>query len=252
MLHYYRRGRGPTLILQHGFLGGGRYWAPQVDALCAAFDVIVPDLPGFAGSAAEPARSSIRGHAEALIELLDRLGIGQFHLLGHSMGGMVAQQLALDWPHRVDRLLLYGTASSGRLGDRFESFEESIDRIDRLGVEACAAYVGATWLVGGAASPHYSLCLESACGTQKHAAVSALDAISHWSVSDRLNELHTPTLVICGDRDRSVAPRHAFELQRAIREAELCILPGCAHCAHLDAPDLFNGVVRRFLNAERG
>lgn len=252
MLRYHRHGSGPALVLQHGFLGGAGYWAPQIEALCESFDVIAPDLAGFAGSAGEPVRASIRGHAEALIELLDALGIERFHLMGHSMGGMVAQQVALDWPRRVDRLLLYGTASKGFLDDRFESLDESIERIKRLGTEACAAHIAKTWLVDGDASAHYPLCLESARGASRTAAIAALGAIRRWSVSERLHELKLPTLVLCGDHDRSVAIRHALDLQRAIQNAELCILPGSAHCAHLDARDLFTEAVRRFLAAGRG
>src|SRR4029079_4406330 len=90
MLHYRRHGNGTPLIMQHGFLGGSGYWVPQFPAFGKVFDIIAPDLPGFAGSAAELAQDSIEGMAAAVIGLVDALGIDRFHLLGHSMGGMVA------------------------------------------------------------------------------------------------------------------------------------------------------------------
>src|SRR5215470_11167237 len=96
VLHYIRYGKGTPLIMQHGFLGGGGYWVPQFPAFGKGFDIVAPDLPGFAGSGAEPPQDSIEGMAGAVVALADALKIERFHLIGHSMGGMVAQQIALD------------------------------------------------------------------------------------------------------------------------------------------------------------
>lgn len=247
MLHYARTGQGPVLVLQHGFLGGSAYWRSQMNAFGSRFDVIAPDLAGFAGSADEPVRTSIEGHVEALVELLDALHVDRFHLLGHSMGGMVALQLALDRPERVASLILYGTASSGALPERFETFESSIRRIENEGVEACARRIASTWLIDGEASGHLPLCLEAGRGTRAAAAVAALSCFGRWDVTRRLEELHMPTLVVSGDKDRSVNPRHALALWHAIDGSELCIAPGCAHGVHLDDGALFEHVIGRFL-----
>jgi pimeloyl-ACP methyl ester carboxylesterase len=249
MLHYARTGQGPVLVLQHGFLGGGGYWRAQMDAFRSRFDVIAPDLAGFAGSANEPVRTSIEGHAAALVELLDALDVERFHLLGHSMGGMVALQAALDHPRRVASLILYGTASTGTLPERFETFEASIGRVEKEGVEACARRIASTWLIDGDASDKLALCLEATRGTRQAAAVAALSSFGRWDVTQRLNELRMPTLVISGDRDRSVDARHSIALWRAIGGSELCIAPRCAHGVHLDDGALFDHVVGRFLQA---
>ena len=131
MLHYRRYGKGTHLIMQHGFLGGSGYWVPQLPALGNSFDIVAPDLPGFAGSTAQPAQDSIEGMAAAVMALIDTLDINRFHLLGHSMGGMVAQQIALDHPRRLEKLVLYGTASLGDLPKRFETLQASRARIQR-------------------------------------------------------------------------------------------------------------------------
>jgi pimeloyl-ACP methyl ester carboxylesterase len=248
MLNYHRSGSGPTLIVQHGFFGGSGYWLPQVAALRSMFDIIAPDLPGFAASRDEPVETSIEGHARAVVQLLDALGIRRFHFLGHSMGGMIAQQIALDWPERVARLVLYGAASSGKLPDRFESLAESVRRIEEEPVDASAERIARTWFVEGEASAYFRLCVEAGRGARKEAAIAALGAIGEWDVTRRLGEIDIPTLVLCGDRDRSVRRQQAYSLLRSIRNSRLCIAPGCAHCVHLEAPEFFTHAVREFLS----
>ena len=247
MLEYRRGGKGPTLVLQHGFLGGSGYFAPQIAQLRQCHDVIAADLPGFAGSAAEPTPESIEGLSLSLLGFLDGLGVERFSLLGHSMGGMVALQSALDQPARIERLILYGTSASGRLPGRFETFERSIERLREEGLEATVARIAATWFVDGEAAPLYPLCLEAGRGVREEAAIACLRAMPAWDVTDRIGELKIPTLVLYGDRDRSYGHEDAVGLARGIPDARLCILPDCAHNVHLEKPALFNQVVADFL-----
>ncbi|MGB3147914.1 MAG: alpha/beta hydrolase [Paracoccaceae bacterium] len=249
MLNFHRFGRGPTFVMQHGFLGGGGYFAPQMAAMGDRFDIIAPDLPGFAGSMAEPPASSIKAMSEAQVGLLDALGVGKFHLLGHSMGGMVALQTALDHPDRVERLVLYATNSSGNLPGRFETFEETCARVERDGVEPVAARITATWFRDREAAPMYPFCVAAGAGATKAAVVAALRAFSGWDVAGRLAELTMPVLVIFGDRDRSYNLDGLIAMTRAIDGAEMCVLPGAAHCAHLEVSDLFNSALAKFLSA---
>jgi pimeloyl-ACP methyl ester carboxylesterase len=250
-LHYRRAGRGPTLVLQHGFLGGGEVWLPQIAYLARMFDVITPDLPGFAGSAHLPPADRIDDMAAAVVGLLDDLGIARFDLVGHSMGGMVAQQIAADVGSRIDGLVLYGTASSGAMPRRFETFEESARRFARDGLEATARRIAATWFVEGEQSAYFPLCLGSGNGTTLEAALAGLRAMPAWDGSARTGGFAMRTLVIGGDRDLSYSLDEMLALSRAIPNAELCVLPGCAHNAHLERPDLFNQVVAGFLQAIR-
>jgi pimeloyl-ACP methyl ester carboxylesterase len=250
MLHYRRHGKGPALVMQHGFLSGSGYWVPQMGVFGTAFDVIAPDLPGFAGSAGEPVRDSIEGLADAVVELLDALGVSRFHLLGHSMGGMIAQQIALDHPERVRKLVLYGAAPRGDSPGRFETLEASIARFESEGVEASADRIVRTWFVDGDGAPYYRLCHEAGRGTRVEAAVKALGAVKRWDVRSRLTELRLPTLVLCGDRDRSIALDQARALREGIEGSQLCVVTGCAHNVHLERPDLFGQIVRDFLLAQ--
>ena len=248
MLNYRRSGKGPTLVLQHGFLGGSGYFTPQIDHLCRSHDVIAADLPGFAGSADQPTPESIESLSRSLLGFLDDLGVERFSLLGHSMGGMVALQSALDQPARIERLILYGTSASGHMPDRFETFERSIERLQEDGLEATAARIAATWFVEGKTAPFYPLCVEAGLGVREEAAIACLRAMPNWDVSDRIGDLDVPTLVLYGDRDRSYGLEDAVGLARGIPNARLCILPDCAHNVHLEKPELFNQIVADFLS----
>ena len=247
MLNYRRYGNGAPLVLQHGFLGGGGYWTPQLPAFGRHFDVIAPDFPGFAGSGHIEAPESVEGFSAALIGLLDELNVARTSLVGHSMGGMVALQTALDYPDRIERLVLYGAACTGNLPKRFETFETSITRIKHEGIEACADSIVPTWFVKGDGAPHFAMCREAGRGADVDAAVRALRALSQWDVCARLDELSAPVLVICGDRDRSTAPDQSYRLWEGIEGSQLCVVPGCAHNVHLERPDLFEAAVLEFL-----
>ena len=86
MLHYRRFGSGPTVVLQHGYLGGGGYFAILAAHLASYFDVIATDMPGLAGGTDEPVPDSIPEISELLMDTLTQLGVGRFGLLGHSLG----------------------------------------------------------------------------------------------------------------------------------------------------------------------
>lgn len=247
MLNFRRYGSGPTLVLQHGFLGGGGYFAPQASRLSDFFDVICPDLPGFAGSAAVTDEMTTPGLSRALMGLLDELGVERFSLLGHSMGGGVALQTALDHPSRVEKLVLYGTASAGRMPKRFETVKETLDRIRKEGIQATAERIAATWFVDGARAPMYDFCLNAAGEPDQAAAMEAIENFQNWDASERLGELEMPVLVICGDRDRSYSLEDTLAMMRRIAKSQLCILPNCAHAAHLESSEIFTGVLTNFL-----
>lgn len=247
MLHHLRRGSGPPLVFQHGFLGGGACFEPQLAFFARYHDVIAPDLPGFAGSADQPYPGSVEGLAEALIGLLDSLGIGRFCLVGHSLGGLVALQTALDHGDRVERLVLYGTSCRGAMPNRHESFAETAARLEAEGVEPTAERIAKTWFADGETAAAYRQCLEIACATPKETCIACLESLPQWDVAGRLAELRMPTLVVRGARDRSYSRAEALALHGGIAGARLWEVPDCAHCLHLEAPEAFNRALRAFL-----
>jgi 2-hydroxy-6-oxonona-2,4-dienedioate hydrolase len=250
MLNYRRFGSGPTVVLQHGGFGGGSgYFAILAAHLAANFDVIATDMPGLAGSANEPVPDSIPGIAESLLSTLNELKVDRFMLLGHSLGSMTALQAALDHPERIEKLILYGGSATCDLPHRFETLEETIARLESEGIELISARTAATWFVDGAKHPLYEFTRNAGSGASKEAAIRLIRGQIGWDVRDRLGEVAMPTLVICGDSDRSCHPDCSYEMWRGIPEAQLCILPNCAHNAHLEMAEVFDLVIGRFLRA---
>ena len=247
MLHYRRCGNGPPLVLVHGFLGGIDEWDDRGASFSPSFDVIAVDLPGFGGSAAIPAPATLAAHADLIEELLDSLDIKRCTLLGHSLGSMITQQFALSCGERIERLVLYGAASTGNLPGRFETFDATIDRLERVGIVEGAEAIIASWFVTGRNHPAYAVYRRMAEEANANAAVVTLRAIAQWQVTDRLGSITVPTLVIGGDRDRSTEPGEQFRLWRGLPYGQLCILPNCAHAAHLEQPDIFHQLLSRFL-----
>lgn len=251
MLNYKRYGQGEPLLILHGYAGGLDYWLPQMVGLKHCCDMIAVDLPGFAGSAHVPAPDSIAGYANTVIELMEQLELDRASILGFSMGGMIAQQAALDHPEKLRSLILYGSSAIGDLPHRFEPWEAAIERIERDGVEATTQKTSSTWFVDGESHPHFPMCREAGRGANKDSCIKVMRAMQSWSSLDRLAELKMPTLIIVGDKDRSTKPSDSIVLWEGIAAASLCVLPGCAHGAHVEKPDLFNKVIADFLIENR-
>lgn len=108
-IRYVRKGTGPTLILIHGLASSIYSWADVVGPLSEKFDVIALDLPGF-GASSQPADLTFADAPNAVLGLMDALGVARAHLVGNSMGGAVSLLLAARFPDRVDRVVILDSA----------------------------------------------------------------------------------------------------------------------------------------------
>ncbi len=247
LLKYSRDGEGYPLILQHGYFGSSEMWRHQIDYFKSQFDVIAPDLAGFGQSAELEAPGSIPQCAQQVFDLLDSLGVDDFYLLGHSMGGMVVQQMVIMQPSRIRKLVCYGTGPVGVLPDRFETLDDSRRRLRTDGLEATAKRIAATWFVNGENAAGFSLCEQVGKQATFQAALSSLDAWEKWDASGALASIKAPTLVLWGDRDRSYGWSQPQALWQGIDDSYLAVMPGCAHNAHLEKPGMFNMILSDFL-----
>ena len=248
-LPYLRTGSGPVLVLVHGYLGGAAQWLAEIDRFSGSFDVIAPNLPGFGEAADRPGCGSIAEMAEAVLALLDALGVGEFLLMGHSMGGMIVQQMAATRPDQVTRLVLYGTGPLGRMPDRFEPIETSRARLEADGVAATIARIGATWFRDGDAAAGFPLLTHVGAKASRQAALAALGAMADWDGRPALGRLTMPTLVLWGDGDRSYRWPQVESLWTGLPDAQLAVVPGTAHAVHLEKPALFHALLADFLGA---
>jgi len=239
-----------TLVFVHGYLGGSQQWTEQVAALSEHFNVITPDLPGYGLNNKLQAPESIDGFAGYVLEQLDKQGIDHFHLVGHSMGGMIVQEMVSRVPQRVKKLVLYGTGPVGIMPGRFESLEESKQRLISEGVESNARRISAKWFVQGEKCCSYQACADIAIKASLQAALAGLTAMEDWSGTASLAGIASPTLVLWGDQDQSYQWALPEKLWREIPDASLSVVPGCSHAVHLEKPHLFNAILLDFLTAE--
>jgi len=250
-LSYRRKGRGTPLVLVHGYLGGAAQWQAEIERFADRFDVIAPDLPGYAGSAALPPADRIARFGAAVVDLLDELGLGRITLLGHSMGGMIVQEIAATHPERIARLILYGTGPLGLMPDRFEPLDTSRDRVSCDGVAQTIRRIGATWFREGTAAHGFGIVADLGAQASEAAALAGLDAMSHWDGRSALIRLTMPTLVLWGDGDKSYRWPQVELLWQGLPDAALAVIPGTAHAVHLEKPALFHAVLDDFLTPAR-
>ncbi len=232
------------LVLVHGFLGGGAQWA----GVEVGRETVALDLPGFGARCDEAPMTQIGAFADWVVAELTALGIDRYDLLGHSMGGMIAQEIARRDRVRIDRLILYATGATGLLPGRFETIAESKRRAEADGAAATASRIAATWFLDGRAAPGFAPCAAIAERASLSAIHAGLDAMEAWSGDAHLPDIPQGTLVLWGDRDRTYAWPQIERLWSAIPRAGLAVVPGCAHAVHAEKPALFSALLRDFLD----
>lgn len=249
---YLRAGSGPALVLVHGYLGGPEQWRGEIDHFADRYDVIAPNLPGFAEATDGSVCDSIGCMAESVYGTLDELGIERFTLLGHSMGGMIVQEMARMRPAAVSRLILYGTGPLGLMPDRFEPLATSRERLLSDGVAQTISRIGATWFMDGADAPAFPLVAGIGSRANPLAAEAALNAMANWDGRQALAGLTMPTLIVWGDGDRSYRWPQVETLWRGLPDVRLSVVPGTSHAAHLEKPRLFHCILEDFLGERAG
>jgi len=240
----------PHLVLVHGYLGGSSQWIEQVAVFSQYFHVVTVDLPGFGLNHSMESPETIRGYAEFVLNQLDRKGVEQFHLLGHSMGGMIVQEMAAMVPSRINYLILYGTGPVGMLPNRFETIEESKRRVVADGTQLTGRRIAATWFVQREQAAQYHVCAELADKVSLQASLAGLSAMEAWSGVPYLTQIKSPTLVLWGDSDRTYQWSQPEQLWNNIPAAQLGVIPGCAHAVHLEKPHVFNAVLMDFFQLQ--
>ncbi len=262
-LNLERVGAGPPLVLLHGFTGSAATWTPHLDAFAGHFSVIAVDLPGHGASdtPADPARSGMKQCVADLLALFDRLEIERVSLLGYSMGGRVALNLAIAAPERI-RALVLESASPGiadleeRLARR-RSDAALADMIEREGIEAFVDYWERLPLFASqAALPAATRDRQRAqrlANTARGLATS-LRCIGTGMMAplhDRLGEIQFPVLLIAGELDEKYF-RLGQDIAGALPTARLVVVPDGGHATHLEQPEVFHRHVLEFLESEGG
>jgi Predicted hydrolases or acyltransferases (alpha/beta hydrolase superfamily) len=127
-------GSGFPLVLVHGYLGSSEMWNLQKEFLSKNFRVISPALPGFGESHKVKSLNSISDTAKLILKCLDEKKVNEFHLMGHSMGGMIVQEMVKISKNRVKKLICFATGSIGDIPGRFETIKATRERLKKDGL----------------------------------------------------------------------------------------------------------------------
>ncbi|MDA9096468.1 alpha/beta hydrolase [Candidatus Pelagibacter ubique] len=240
-------GSGIPLVLVHGFLGSSEMWRLQIDFFKENYRVIAPALPGFGKSNKVNSCNSIEGMAKSILKILEKKKIERFYLLGHSMGGMIVQEMVKLAGEKILKLVCYGTGPRGNIPGRFETIDVSRDKLKINGLDNTAYRIAKTWFIEEDKSKYFYLCEEAGKQTSIEATDNGLVAMKNWNGVKNLQNIKSETLIVWGDQDKAYNFNQVETLNDNIPNSNLKIIKGCSHNVHLEKPDEFNTIVSEFL-----
>jgi pimeloyl-ACP methyl ester carboxylesterase len=245
-------GGGPTILMLHGIGGGHLAFAPQVETLASAgYRAVAWDMPGYGHSAPiEP--YTFKGLAQSCIQLIETLKVDSVILLGHSMGGMVAQEVVARRPDLVSRLVLCGTSSAFGKPDGEWQRDFIARRTAPLDAGKSMQEVAQTLvpqMVGPGSLPE-GVRLATHCMALVPAATyrRALECIVTFDRRANLPNIHVPTLLVAGEHDRNAPPAVMKKMAQGIAHSTFIEMKGVGHLQNLEAPDEFDGLLLNFLD----
>ena len=240
-------GKGFPLVLVHGFLGSSAMWTLQKEFLSKYFRVITPALPGFGESSKVKSLNSINAMANIILEILKKKNINKFNLMGHSMGGMIVQEIAKVSGDKINKLICYATGSIGDIPGRFEPMDMTIERLKKEGLKETVKRVPQKWFVEGDEDKYYYFCENAVKNISIETIDNALIAMKNWRGYENLKNIKQNTLIIWGDKDVSYNFDQVDTLRKKIPNSKLEIFNGCGHNVHLEETQKFNEMVKNFL-----
>jgi pimeloyl-ACP methyl ester carboxylesterase len=248
-------GGGPTVLMLHGIGGGHLAFAPQVETLASSgYRAVAWDMPGYGHSAPiEP--YTFKGLAASCIALIESLKCGDVTLVGHSMGGMVAQEVVARRPELVSKLVLAGTSPSFGKPDGEWQRNFIAERTAPIDAGLTMAQLAAQLIpamAGPAALPE-GLKLATHCMSLVNPSTyrRALEALVTFDRRTNLPNIRVPTLLVAGEHDRNATPTVMKKMAASIPGSTYIELEGVGHLQNLEAPDDFDGLLLNFLALPR-
>ena len=241
-------GSGFPLVLVHGYLGSSEMWCLQKDYFSKFCRVITPAIPGFGESSDIKSLDTIEGMAIKIIEIIDEKKIEKFNLMGHSMGGMIVQEMTKILGNRINKLICFATGSIGEIPGRFETIDETRKRLKEEGAAVSFSRVPKKWFVKGDQDKNYFLCENAVRNVSTESADNALKAMKNWSGIENLKNIKNETLIIWGNKDTAYNFKQIDTLNKNITNSRLEIFKNCSHNVHLEEPKKFNDLIKSFIN----
>ena len=247
-LYYETHGDGPPVLLIHGLGSSTRDWEPQVAALATRFRVITFDVRGHGRSEKPRQRYSVKLFADDTAALIRALDVGPVHVIGISMGGMIAFQLAVDAPELVRSLVIVNSGPAmpiKTLSQRLMIWTRiAIVRVQ--GMRKMGEVLAQRLLPKPEHATIRAQFIARWAENDPVAYLSALKGLVNWSVMDALPRIERPVLVLTGDLDYTpVAFKQAYTAM--MKHAELVVIDDARHFAPIERPEPFNAALLAFL-----
>ena len=228
----------PVVLLVHGLLTDHRVWDAVAARLSTRYRVLRYDLRGHGGSGIAPGPCTMESLGQDTVSLMDALGIGRVHLVGTSLGGMLAQQIAARHGERLISLTLANTAAAQPAATAWQA---RIDLVRREGVAAVADSTLQRWFTAAfaaRASAEVARMRAIMCETSTAGYVGCAEAIRDLAQLDLLSQIRVLTLVVAGSHDEATPPAQSLQLCEGIAGARLVSLEAAHQCA-FEQPDAF-------------
>lgn len=252
-----------TLVFVHGLSGCWANWLEQLPVFAADHRVIALDLPGFGSSPMPDGDISIARYARLLDGLLEQLGVAAAAVVGNSMGGFIAAELAIAFPQRVERLVLVSAAGitthahpgtmrvlpAIRRAERIIAMSGAwvASRSDTVARRARLRDATLNVVMRHPGRLPAALAAEQLRGAGKPGFMQALAATIGYEVRERLPEIACPTLIVWGDSDRLIPVRDADVFAELIPDSRKVVFEDTGHLAMLERPAAFNSLLGDFL-----
>jgi aminoacrylate hydrolase len=260
-VRYAVTGQGPAVLLLQGVGVPGSGWGPQVDDLRRDFTVVAVDNRGIDGGAVEAGTLTVEAMAADALAAMDAEKLGRFHLVGHSMGGLVAQELALGAPERVLSLSLLCTFSTGKQGARVTLPILVAGLRTRVGTRGMRRWafldlvMPRSYVAGGsraAVAERLAALFGHDLADSPPVVMKQLRAMGRYDASARLARLgRLRTLVVSGALDRIALPRYGRALAEAIPGSRFVELEGAGHALPIQCAGEVNALLRSHFLAAR-
>ena len=247
-LNYEQAGEGTDLVLVHGLGGSVHSWDADVPVFARHHRVLRVDMRGCGASDKPPGPYSPALFASDLRGVLDHAQVAAAHLLGISMGGVIAQRFALDYPERVRSVTLVSTSSE--VGAKsLAAWQRLADLIEREGFDARSADASRAFSPGFVAR-HPEVVAEIAAlnaANDPRGYAAAARAMSNYNWTAELSRLRSPVLILQGLDDQLTPPGGAVKMSRGLPHARLLFIAEAGHNLPLERPEVFQSSVLAFI-----